>query len=394
MGPDALAVSPRRNRIQRMALSRRVDGYLMRELLVSTLYGTALALVLLLALQGLRLSDLIIRYELGAETIVRMLSGLTLSFTPIVLPIAFLFALLFVFGRMSTDREFVALQAMGRSPTRLLAPCAFFGVIVCVSSLLCAFWVGPRGNQLFEISIDEAFKKKVAAAVRSGTFSEGFLDMVLFVDEINPVTQEMERVFIHDDANFKEPASISASRGHWIESVGEGLGVLVLQNGTLISRNPESNTLHRMNFAEYRINADFSQQTGRARDSPPSLELSRLLARRADARGKADVDVRPIWVEIAQRVAVSLACLLFVPLCFALSLDNRRTARSRAVGLGLIILLIYWTAYFALVTWVLKTSWSAAIAHEWVAWSIVWLPNLALLGAGIVAWKNSDARRA
>jgi len=362
---------------------------------VSTLYGTGLALLILLALQGLRLSDLIIRYDLGGETVGRMLAGLTLSFTPIVLPIAFLFALLFVFGRMSADREFVALQAMGRSPTRMLAPCLAFGVMVCGVSLACAFWIGPKGNQQFEISIDEAFKKKVAAAVRSGTFSEGFLDMILFVDEIDPITQEMRRVFIHDETNYKEPASISAARGSWVESVGEGLGVLVLQDGVLVSRNPDSNTLHRVNFAEYRINADFSRQAGLSRDSPPSLELPRLLTKRREARERrGEVDGRPVWVEIARRVAVSFACLLFVPLCFALSLDNRRTARSRAVGLGLVILLIYWTAYFALVTWILKTPWAPARAAELTAWGVVWLPNLALLAAGLVAWRRSSHRRA
>jgi lipopolysaccharide export system permease protein len=376
-----------------MGMSRRLDGYLIRELFSSTLVGTALALVVLLGLQGLRLSDLIIRYDLGGSTIARMLVGLALSFTPIVLPIAFLFALLLVFGRMSSDREFVALQAMGRSPKRLLAPCLVFGTLVCGASLACSFWIGPKGNQQFEISIDEAFKKKVAAALRSGTFSEGFLDMVLFVDQIDPITQEMKRLFIHDEANYKEPASISASRGRWIESVGEGLGVLLLQDGVLISRNPDTGALHRMNFDEYRINADFSRQAGLARDSPPSLELNRLLAKRQEAKARpAEIDGRPVWVEIARRAGVSLACLLFVPLCFALSLDNRRTVKSRAVGLGLVILLLYWTAYFALVTWVLKTGAPWARQAEIWSWVVVWVPNFALMGAGWLAWRRSIAR--
>ncbi len=365
----------------------RLDRYFLKELALTTLYGMVLALVILLALQGLRLSDLIVRVDMDFGAVFRMVAGLGLSFTPLILPISFLFALLFVFGRMSTDRELVALQAMGRSPTRLLIPCLAFGLFVSGCALYFSFWLGPKGNQQFEISIDEAFKKKVANAVRAGTFSEDFMNLVLFVDELDPISQKMTRVFIHDETNFKVPVSISASRGQWVLNETDGVGVLKLNDGLLVSTNEEKGTIQRIQFKEYRVNNDLSKQVGLARDSPPSLDLHRLLEKRsAFAATPSDTaDPRPIWIEIARRFAVSLACLLFVPLCFSLSIDNRRTARSQAIGLGLLLLVSYWTLYFTFVTWALKSPVALLRVSEPLNWLVVWLPNFLLLFAAFAS---------
>ncbi len=367
----------------------RLDRFLAKELLRTTVAGLCLAVVILLALQALRLSGLIIQYDLDFLSISKLVSGLAASLLPIELPVAFLFALLFLFGRMSTDREFIALQAMGHSPARLLVPIFFFGALVSAGTAFCSFYLGPRGNQAFEASIDEAFKKKVATVLRSGTFSENFLDLVVFVDDVDPETQVLHRVFIHDANTYQEQASISAEYGRWIQSKELGLGTLALENGILISESPKQEATYRVRFDEYRINADFSQQAGVARDSPPSLEMSRLLARRAAQKNQPGLDRRPVWIEIAQRFSISMACLIFVPLCFALSVDNRRTARSRAVLYGLLILLLYWTVHFTVITWTLKTPLDAIQNSEALNWLIVWIPNLLLATAAAYFYRRS-----
>jgi lipopolysaccharide export system permease protein len=360
---------------------KRLDLYLFKELARSTLVGSLVAVVVLLGLQILRLSDLIIKFDLDATSVFKMLTGLALSFTPLVLPIAFLFALLMAFGRMSADREFVASLAMGFSPRRLLHPCYLVGSLVMLLTLWTGFSLGPLGNRRFEVSIDEAFKRRVTSSLRSGTFSEGFLDMIVFVDRVDPLTQALERVFIHDERSFSDQVSISAKRGQWIQSEEEGLGILKLHDGVVVSQDSDKRIVRRVNFDEYNIYADFSRQTGSSRQSPPSLGLGQLLQRRQEAQIHREIDPRPIWIEIARRFSIAVACLFFVPLAFALSIDNRRTARSRAIFSGLAVLLIYWTLYFSLVTWVLKSPFKIFQQHELVSWIVIWIPNVIMIVA-------------
>jgi len=331
--------------------------------------------VVLLGLQLLRLSDIIVRFDLDLLSIGFMLSGLALSFTPLVFPIAVLFSSLSFFGRLSSDRELVALYSIGYSPKRILRPAMLFAFIAMIATILASMYLGPYGNRRFEASIDEAFKKRVTTALRSGTFSEGFLGMVIFVDRINPVNQILERVFIHDESSFQDHVSISAKQGHWGQSLSEGVGILKLKEGILISQIPEKQIVRRIEFDEYTVHADFSRQIGQSRDSPPSLGLTQLLVKRAEHKLTGEGDPRSIWVEIARRVALSFACLFFVPLAFFLSVDESRMAKSRAVFFGIVVLLSYWTVYFALVTWLLKTPFEITKLYESVSWFVIWVPN-------------------
>jgi LPS export ABC transporter permease LptF len=361
----------------------RFDRYIIFELIKSTLFGSFMALVVLLGLQFLRLSELIIRFDLEKTMVLKMLWGLGTSFIPLIFPIAFLFSLLGLFGRLSGDREFIAMMAMGRSPKRILLPAFGLAMVLSITTAILAFSVGPRGNQLFEIFIDEAFRRKVTASLRSGTFSEGFLGMVVFVDQVDQTGTILDRVFVHDDKSFKESVSISAERGNWIQSVTEGLGILRLHSGVVISQIEEKQIVRRIEFDEYNIYADFSRQAGVARQSPPSLEGPELFQRRSDNQNHPEIDPRPIWVEIARRFAVAFVSLCFVPLAFGLAYDTSRTVKSRSVFQGITVLVAYWTMYFSLVTWLLKTSVEFVRFHEEFNWLVIWLPNLAVLGVGL-----------
>ena len=98
------------------------------------------------------------------------------------------------------------------------------------------------------------------------------------------------------------------------------------------------------------------------------------------------LDGRQVWVELSRRLALCFLCLLVIPLAFGLSVDNSRLARSRAVFLGLSIVFSYWTIYFSLVTWVLKTPLPLFRSHEIFTWLVIWVPNLLVLFVGLAIY--------
>ncbi len=367
---------------------KKLDLYFVREILKTFLISIGVAELVLLSLQAIRLASLIVGQGLELPLIASMLSGLALSFTPIVLPISFLFSLLIVFGRMASDREFLAMQAMGRAPSRLVMPSLCVGAFIALASLGVSFVWGPMGNRQFEISIDTAFKKKVTSVLRAGTFSEGFLNMVVFVDQIDPITQELRRIFMFDEKSFNESTAISAKRGNWIQDNTSGLGILRLYDGLILVQDHKSDRVQRIRFDEYSLYSDFSHDAGRARNSPASQDWDDLTAKRAELKEKPKDDPRWVWMEIARRVAVSFACLLFVPLCFALALDNRRTAKNRAVFSGLVIVLVYWTLYFGIASWFQRAPIELFRQYEFLSWVAIWIPNFAVAVVGIQLFKK------
>lgn len=358
----------------------RIDKYLLSELARTTLVSTVVALIVLLALQALRLSGLIVGQDLDLPLVFKMIAGLALSFVTIVIPIAYVFSQLSVFGRMASEKEFVAMQAMGHSPNRLLKTCLIFGLIVAFASLWSALSLSPFGNRIFEASVNEAYKRKVASVLRSGTFSEDFLDTVLFVESVNSSTNELDRVFMYDEKGLGEKSVISAKKGNWQVSQSTGLGVLTLKNGIILSENQDNDSVRRIKFGEYKLNADFSRREGSAKDSPPSLSFSQLLGRIAEAKAgdsaRSPAAIRSLWSELARRFAIAFACLALSPLCFGLSLSNKRTAKNRAIMTGIIVLFVYWTLYFALTTWYLKAAFPIFDTESTFAWLLLWTPNI------------------
>jgi lipopolysaccharide export LptBFGC system permease protein LptF len=158
-----------------------------------------------------------------------------------------------------------------------------------------------------------------------------------------------------------------------------------LRDGVMVVQNEGSTRVQRIRFDDYSLYADFDSRVGSSKDTPTGMGWSELIERRRQfAEEGRRGNPRSTWLEIARRIAMSVACLLFVPLAFSLSMDNRRTAKGRAVFTGLIVLLSYWTVYFSLVTWVLTTQLKFIRRSEPWTWGMMWLPNLVVLAIGVV----------
>lgn len=365
---------------------RSIDRYLLKSLISASIFGSLIALVVLISLQVMRLSQVFVRFDLELIFILKMIYGLGVSFLPLLFPITLLFALLIVLGKMSTDREFIAMQAMGYSPLRLLYPCLGAAAFFAALTFIFSFTLGPAGNRKFDALVDEAFKRRVASALRSGTFSEGFLNMVLFVDEVDPATQKLSRVFVYDENSFARSVAISSKSGYWNQNPNEGVGILKLEDGAIVSLAPENNTLWRIEFDEYVLKETFDRPVGWSKQSPPSQGWTGILQKLNQARKDKEFNGRPFQIEFSRRFALAIFCLLLVPLCFAISVDNKRTAKSRSVFAGITILLSYWTMYFAVVSWASKSSLSI-FNYELGTMSVIWLPNLLVVLVTLFFWR-------
>ncbi len=359
---------------------QRLDRYFFFSLVRSTFGGVFLTLLLLLSLQAIRLGPLIVRAGIDFSIMNKMVQGLSLSFTPIIIPIAFLFSSLSLFGRLSSDRELVALQGMGYSPWRLMRPCFLAGLVLSIITLFCALYLGPYGNRLFEKGIDEAFSKKGASILRAGTFNEEFLGRVIYVGE-EAGEGLFKKIFLYDKATFKEEMIISAREAKWNPPNKDKWAQLQLMNGMIVSKNPTEGMTRRIRFDEYRENADFRYAEGKSRDSMESQDLQGLLAKRANPPAKME-DVRWLWVEFARRFWISISFFFFVPFCFIISMRNQRTAQSRVVLTGVLLAVFYWGLYFSLVTWSAKTP-LQFVHNEALIWFFIALPNFIVGGVAL-----------
>lgn len=365
----------------------RLYRYIFIEIFKSAIWGSLISIVILISLQALRLSRRIIQLDLDFSYIVKMTFGLAIGFLPIVLPISFLIALLVVFGRMASNREFITMQSIGYSPNKTMRPVFVASLIFAIFTLWVSFDFAPFGYRLFQTTLSKGMGKRITSVLKEKTFNTNFLDMMIYVDKINEEHPQLQGVIIQDDSNFKESVSIIAESGHWDVDSKRDLGVLKLKKGMVLSSDLKQDKTRIIEFDDYTLNASFQIRDIQSKVSPPSLNWGELREKELIQLGRPNGDPKPIWIEFARRFALAFFCVLIVPLCFALSLSRGRAVKNRAIMLSLAVAGSYWLVYSSLVTWTLKTDIALLRESTFYTWFIIWMPNFLIAGIGYSLFK-------
>ena len=109
--------------------------------------------------------------------IILLLSPQALGLT---IPMALLVGLLIGLGRLSTDRESVALLACGVSPYRLLRPVLVLAGLATAATMYVMIEAIPDANQEYREILFATLTKKVESDIKPRVFFQEFPDWVLY----------------------------------------------------------------------------------------------------------------------------------------------------------------------------------------------------------------------
>ena len=112
---------------------------------------------------------------------------------------ALLLGLLVAFGRLSADREFVAMQACGVSLLRLLRPVGLLSLMAWAATSYMLIVALPNANQAFREITFNIVAERAEGEVRPRVFFEDFPDVVLYVREVSPSGGGWNDVFMADN---------------------------------------------------------------------------------------------------------------------------------------------------------------------------------------------------
>jgi lipopolysaccharide export system permease protein len=307
----------------------RLDRYIFGEVLGPFIGGTLFFLFIFLMFQVLRLADFFIVHGVSILILAKLTGLLMISFLPVALPVAFLISVLMAFGRLSSDSELIAMKATGFSMLRLAVPVIGLAVIVVLLSAgLNLSWV-PWTMRTYKSNLIKVSNTKVVSAIREGTFTTGFFDMLIFADKVDNKTNQLQRVFIYDEREPNNPLTVVANSGEIVpvrtNSELASAALLKLYNGSI----------HR-NDAKVDEGADSATikpkmlSYGELRDKINSTDLKTYEGR--EWRGE-------YW----KRFTVAFAPLIFVFLGIGFGTVRTRSVRAGAGLVALVTLATYWS---------------------------------------------------
>jgi lipopolysaccharide export system permease protein len=362
---------------KRNMFSWYLTKYMAVEVLGSFLMGTAIFLFIMLTFQAIRLSEFIVVHQVGMKDVLKLSAYLMLSFIPIAVPISFLFSVLMGISRANSEGEVVALQATGVSLGQIFLPLGVFSVLVSAVALYSALISVPQGNRRFELLIEKLGNERVMAALKPGVFHQGFFGLVIFTEQIIPVKNELQKVFIYDERDEGNPLAITAQAGLLRSAPDRNILTLRLTQGSIfVDKKKLEGPQQKIDFDVYDINLELGEKGGSWRDySPPSFDYHQLKTRLRETLPDPPMH-RKLKVELHRRFSLSFACVVFALLGFVIGTRSHRGVRSTAVVLCLAVGLIYWLAYIG--------ANALALSGWLVPWLGVWAPNFLFGGLGLV----------
>src|SRR4051812_7001036 len=151
---------------------RIIDRYVIREVLWPFIIGLVIFTFILIIPFLIQYAEQFISKGVPIGTVVQIMATLLPSSLGLTIPMALLLGLLMAFGRLSADREFVAMQACGVSLLRLLRPVGLLSLLACGATAYMMLVAMPNANQSFREITFNILASRAEGEVRPRVFFE------------------------------------------------------------------------------------------------------------------------------------------------------------------------------------------------------------------------------
>jgi len=362
---------------------RLFDWYILTEVALPLLGGLAFFTFIFLMFQLLRLAEFFIVHGIPLVDLAKISGLLCLTFIPFALPISTLISLLLGFGRLSTDSELIAMKASGISLRRLAVMPALLAAAISGISLLLNLELVPWAERVLKRELVSAGNSRLVTSIHEGTFNQGFFDLLVYADRVDPRTNRMEGVFIYDEREPRNPLTVVAKQGQWALQTGPGGGstaTLTLREGNIHRSDSGEANYQKIDFGEYRLHLKMDQGTGGSGSKPKMLGTIALQgAIRAAKPGSGSY--RLLNGEFWRRIAIAIAPIAFVLLGIGIGVTPVRSAKASFSLVAFVVLVIYYGLLAAGAQMNESGTLPAAIAME--------LGNILMLVWGAVAFRRA-----
>jgi LPS export ABC transporter permease LptF/LPS export ABC transporter permease LptG len=368
-------------------MSKILDRYVVREVMLPFLLWLLVITFVLQMPPILEYGEKLIEKGVGWPIIVRALLLLVPQALGVTIPIALLLGILIGLGRLSADREFVAMQACGISIFRLLRPVALLAVVATGFTGYVMIEALPDANQAFREIMFGVVASRAETDVKPRVFFEDFRNRVLYVQDVES-SGGWRHVFMADSTRSDETTVYFAQQGRLIVDRSKRTVDLVLERGTRHStyvNKPDAYEGGAFDRLVLSMDADtVFPKPSTLLKGDNEMTIAELRQKAAEAT-KAGTSAGGPYFTIQQKFSIPAACAVLALIGLGLGLTNRKEGKLAGFVLGFAVIMIY---YFLL--W---TARALALGGRINPSFAPWIANVVLGAAGLVLvwWRSGSA---
>ena len=351
---------------------RILDRYLVREIVPPFLLALLVLTFILMIPPLMDVAENLIARGVAAPTILRIMLTLVPQSLGVTIPMAFLMGLLIGLGRLSADREAVALQACGVSLGTLLRPILAIGTVAAAATTYVLVVALPDANQSFRELTYSIVASRAQDEVKPRVFFEDFPNVVIYVRDALPDSSEWTDVFLADTRNPAQPEIFVAERGRMLMDRDERRVAILLENGTRHEVRPELPEEYEVHEFD-RMAMSLDPETVFPRVGPqrgyPELTIEEL---EAEAGRLEEAGLSPhgpiMWIH--RKFSIPAACFVFALIGLAFGISSRKDGKLASFVIGIGVIFAYYVCMY-----LAEAAAKGGLVSPHMA---MWLPNLAL----------------
>ncbi len=273
----------------------RLDRYVLGQLVLALALVTTGLVALIWLTQSLRFIQIIVSHGLSPFVFVKLTALLVPSFLSTILPITCFIVVLFIYLRLSGDRELTIMRGLGLSDATLARPALVLAVAVTLFGYGLSLGAVPWTLSIFRTYQYEIRNQIAAFLLEPGVFTPVSGNITVYVQS-RGANGSLKGIIIEDNRDPSAPTTILARTGELI-STAQG-PVVVLENGSRQQIDPKTGQLDLLTFQRNTLSLAEAARTDMPVDTDAAeVPLTALFHPPADMP-KGD---RAKWLVEAQR---------------------------------------------------------------------------------------------
>lgn len=313
--------------------------------------------------------DIVLEFRIGFSDFVRSFAYLFPNMMLYSIPMASMMGIIIGFTRLSNDTEILALKACGVSLYRLLPPVVLVSLLISIISAYISINLIPAGEIAMKQLFYQLTKEKIDKGIKEKQFTAALGDLVVYVEDIDPATNEWKDVWVSDMRERTVPTITMAKTGKMATNLETMVVVIDLYDGSL-HRSVEDRS-HIVTFDHYRVNIPLTLPATKTTVAGIAGMSMGDLKKKAEERGVDSKIGKKHLIHFHKRLVMPVGCLIMSLMALPLGLQSGPGRRASGIPLGLSFFILYYVGYTIGKTLAEDTSLPVGLS--------MWLPNLVFI---------------
>jgi lipopolysaccharide export system permease protein len=190
----------------------RITVYILKQVLVTTLFVLVTLTLAIWLTQSLRFIELIVNRGLGIGAFFYLTILLMPNFLSLVTPIALFVSTMFVYNRLTVDSELVVMRAVGFGPGQLARPALILGLSATAVGYLLSLYLVPLSFGQFKELHSDVRSDYSGLLLQEGAFTNIGTNLTVYV-RARETNGDLRGILVQDSRDPTNPITLLAERG-------------------------------------------------------------------------------------------------------------------------------------------------------------------------------------